>query len=75
MQERVLLLTVRGRPGTSGVEPALILVQTKIGTQIDPLDILVACELGRGAAAKHGTVVHDVGAVGDAQRLTGRYGR
>ena len=33
-----------GRLGIYNVEPELILVQTKIGTQIDPLNILVASE-------------------------------
>ena len=57
----------RLRMSASNLEP--ILVQPEIGPEINSPHVVVGRQLVRRAAAEDAAVVHDVRAVGDAQRL------
>src|SRR6188768_3860510 len=46
-----------------------ILVQSEIGTEVNPLDVLVRRQAFRRTPAEDRALVHDVGAIGDLQRL------
>ena len=50
--------------------PGLILVQSELGPQINPTDLLVRSKAGRGSALEDDAAVHDIRAVGNAQRFT-----
>src|SRR5947207_1832381 len=50
--------------------PMPILVQSELSPQINPTDVFVAGQAFRRPAAEDHAVVHDVRAVGNAQRFT-----
>ena len=49
--------------------PRLILVQSELGPQINPADLVVGGQAVGRAALENDAAVHDVGAIGDAERF------
>jgi hypothetical protein len=52
-----------------GIAAPPILVQSELRAEVNPFDLLVGGEGGRGAAAKNRSVVDDISPVGNAQRF------
>ena len=49
--------------------PGLMLVQSELTPQINPPDLLIGRQEGGSAAPENDPAVHNVGAVGNTQRL------